>query len=89
MTETQTIEFEELHDRTSNGIHVRLLMRAVEPPEFRVDVNDFNKGESFSVPVRDGQRPMEVFTHPFVYAASRAVEASTQLAPVQEAMISD
>jgi hypothetical protein len=89
MAETQTIQFEELHDRTNDGIHVSLLMRAVEPPEFRVDVNDFKKSESFSVPVREGQRPMEVFTHPFAYVGTRAVEASIQPAMVQEAVYSD
>lgn len=89
MAETQTIEFEELHDRTNDGMRVSLLMRAVEPPEFRVDVDDFKRGENFSVPVMEGQRPMEVFTHPFAYAASRAVEATSQSVLQEAAVYSD
>jgi hypothetical protein len=33
-----------------------------------VAVNDEKTGETFSVEVPDGERPLHVFDHPFVYA---------------------
>jgi len=35
-----------------------------------VTVNDDRTGEAFSVEVEEGERPLEVFNHPYAYAAS-------------------
>jgi hypothetical protein len=63
----------ELDHRKVDGIDVRLLWnqsadRAV------VAVFDAKSGEAFEVPVRDGDRALDVFHHPFAYAAHRRVE---------------
>lgn len=57
----------ELHSRTADGILVRLLWCQDENRVF-VAVNDHKTGDAFSVEIPDGERPLEVFTHPFAYA---------------------
>jgi hypothetical protein len=59
----------ELDHRTSDGIDVRLLWRERDD-RVLVAVSDAKTGEEFTVEVRDGQRPLEVFRHPFAYAAA-------------------
>ena len=34
-----------------------------------IAVNDFKNGDMFSVEVPEGKRPLDVFHHPFAYAA--------------------
>jgi hypothetical protein len=34
-----------------------------------VAVTDAKTGEAFALPVRDGERALDVFHHPYVYAA--------------------
>jgi hypothetical protein len=58
----------ELHSRITDGLQVRLLWCQANGRLF-VAVNDFTTGEAFSVEVPKGKRPLEVFTHPFAYAA--------------------
>jgi hypothetical protein len=58
----------ELHSRTSDGIHVQLLWSAPEDRVF-VSVYDSKTSESFSVDVPAGARALDVFHHPFAYAA--------------------
>jgi hypothetical protein len=60
----------ELDSRTSDGIHVRLLWRPCDG-HVSVAVNDTKTGEAFELPVRHGQQPLEVFHHPYAYAAVR------------------
>jgi hypothetical protein len=62
----------ELDSRTSDGIHVRLLWH---PEESRVSVavEDAKTGEAFELAVNDGERPLDVFHHPYAYAARRPV----------------
>jgi hypothetical protein len=36
-----------------------------------VAVNDAKTEESFTIEVREGDRPMDVFQHPFAYAGRR------------------
>jgi hypothetical protein len=89
MAETQTLEFEELHAKTNDGINVRVLMRAVEPPEFIVEVNDIKEHKSFSgfsVEVRDTTRIMDVFRFPMRFEDIRVLEAPEQSASSQEAI---
>jgi hypothetical protein len=57
----------ELDSRTNNGIRVRLMWCETNGRVF-VAVNDDKTGESFSVDVPDGERPLRVFHHPYAYA---------------------
>ena len=61
----------ELDSRTSDGIHVRLLWH---PDDARVSVavHDTKTGDAFELPVPDGSRALDVFHHPYAYAAVRA-----------------
>jgi hypothetical protein len=67
MTTEALTSLRELHSRTTDGILVRLLWCQDDNRVF-VAVNDEKTGETFSVEVPDGERPLHVFDHPFVYA---------------------
>lgn len=58
----------ELDSRTSDGIHVRLLWHTDEE-RVSVAVEDTKTGELFEVPVTDPERALDVFHHPYAYAA--------------------
>lgn len=58
----------ELHSRTSDGIHVRLLWSEEDGRVF-VAVADAKTGDAFSVEVPEGERALQVFHHPYAYAA--------------------
>jgi hypothetical protein len=60
----------ELAHRRNDGLDVRLLW---EPGTDRVSVAlmDARTGDGFEVPVAPGERPLDVFHHPFAYAAVR------------------
>jgi hypothetical protein len=60
----------ELDARNSDGIHVRLLWHS-EDDHVSVAVNDTKTGETFELPVHDGQPALDVFQHPYAYAAMR------------------
>jgi hypothetical protein len=57
----------ELDSRTSDGIHVRLLWDSRDG-HVSVAVNDEKTGDHFELRVRDGQRALDVFHHPYAYA---------------------
>jgi hypothetical protein len=57
----------ELDGRISDGIHVRLLWDASDD-RVLVAVNDTKTGDAFELPVRDGDRALDVFHHPYAYA---------------------
>jgi hypothetical protein len=59
----------ELDSRISDGIHVRLLW---DPRDGRVSValEDTKTSDAFELPVRDGERALDVFHHPYAYAAA-------------------
>ena len=59
----------ELAERSGDGVSVRLLWRA-GTEEVVLEVNDEKLGTSFELEV-PGDRAMDAFRHPFVYAASR------------------
>jgi hypothetical protein len=61
----------ELDSRTSDGIHVRLLWHPAED-RVSVAVNDTRTSETFELPVRERDRALDVFRHPFAYAARLA-----------------
>lgn len=60
----------ELDSRSSDGIEVRLLWRENDG-QILVEVTDTRTGELFELPVRDGDRALDVFHHPYAYAARR------------------
>ena len=66
----------ELHSRSGDGIHVRLMWRAHDDNLF-VAVTDRKQGGEFCVEVRDHARALDVFHHPFAYAAHDRSVAST------------
>lgn len=69
-TATATPIIRELDHRVSDGIEVRLLWRPHDDVVL-VAVSDARSGESFAIEVRDGEKALEVFNHPYAYAASR------------------
>jgi hypothetical protein len=69
MTDT----FRELDRRVNDRIDVRLLWRARDHRVI-VAVADEKTGERFSIDVRDDERALDVFRHPFAYAAWHRVE---------------
>lgn len=60
----------ELDSRTSDGIRVRLLWHPRDG-HASVAVEDTKTGEAFELRVRDGDRALDVFHHPYAYAALR------------------
>jgi hypothetical protein len=68
MTATTATLVRELDSRVSDGIEVRLLWRERDD-RVLVAVRDERTGEAFSVEVADDQRALDVFHHPFAYAA--------------------
>ncbi len=66
-------EEEELANRASDGLEVSLLWSR-RTNRVSVAVADTRTGESFELTIRDGENALEVFHHPYAYAASRGVE---------------
>ena len=69
----------ELDHRVSDGIDVRLLWR-VHDDRLLVAVSDGRTGDAFSVEVRDSERALDVFHHPYAYAATRRTPVVAQAA---------
>jgi hypothetical protein len=66
---TQTTEaMRELDSRVNDGLHVQLLW-GQHDGRLAVSVTDMKTGVAFSVDVPDGARSLDVFHHPFAYAA--------------------
>ena len=63
----------ELDHRTADRIDVWLLWRERDDRVI-VTVSDQNTGEGFQIEVRDGERALDVFHHPYAYAASRGID---------------
>ncbi len=68
MTVEMLTSMRELNSRENHGIHVRLLWCQSDGRVF-VAVNDRRSGQAFSMEVREGQRPLEVFHHPYADAS--------------------
>jgi hypothetical protein len=68
MTTHSTHTLRELDQRVSDGIDVRLLWRP-EDDRALVAVSDAKTGESFTIEVGADQRALDVFHHPYAYAA--------------------
>jgi hypothetical protein len=69
----------ELDHRSIDGIDVWLLW---SEPDDRVVVvvDDAKTGERFEVEVRQGESAMDIFRHPFAYAAWRGIDTTLPLA---------
>ena len=65
----------ELHSRDNDGIHVRLLWSEREG-RLSVAVTDIRTAEAFCIEVRDGENALEVFNHPYAYAAWHGVDTA-------------
>jgi hypothetical protein len=63
------MEMRELDSRAGDGIRVCLLWSQSED-RVAVSVDDAKTGESFILEVRDRTRALDVFRHPFSYAAA-------------------
>ena len=64
----------ELDSRIGDGLHVRLWWDA-SSGRVSVSVLDTRSGDALSIEVEEGQRPLDVFHHPFAYAPREHVEA--------------
>ena len=58
----------ELDSRISDGLHVQPLWHPHDD-HLSVTVNDSKTGEAFELEVRPGHRALDVFHHPYAYAA--------------------
>jgi hypothetical protein len=66
---THTFEsLRELDSRTNDGIHVRLLWNQSDD-QVVVAIDDAKTGDSFVVSVQHDERALDVFHHPYAYAA--------------------
>jgi hypothetical protein len=61
---------QELDSRSSDGIQVRLLWYQGDE-RVSVAVEDLKTGDQFELIVRDGERALDVFHHPYAYAGLR------------------
>jgi hypothetical protein len=68
-----TTGLRELDHRTNNRVDVWLLWREHDD-QLVVAVAEGNTGDCFSIEIRDGERALDVFRHPYAYAAWRGVE---------------
>jgi hypothetical protein len=67
----------ELDHRTTNRIDVWLLWRERDD-RVVVAVLDENTGEGFRIEVRDGERALDVFHHPYAYAGQRGIDIRSE-----------
>jgi hypothetical protein len=63
----------ELDSRVNDGIEVRLLWRPWDTG-LHVTVVDTKQGGAFCLEVADRGRALDVFQHPYAYAAERGVD---------------
>jgi hypothetical protein len=73
MTHQIPTPIRELDSRSNDGIHVRLLWRK-DDGRLWVDVIDTKAGNAFSLDVHEDERPLDVFHHPYAYAAHHRIE---------------
>jgi hypothetical protein len=62
----------ELDSRESDSLHVRLLWDPIDE-RTTVIVLDRKTGDSFNIEIRPQERALDVFAHPFAYAACHGV----------------
>jgi hypothetical protein len=71
---TKMVCTRELDSRMNDGIEVRLLW-SEHDGRLRLAVLDTRTGDSFYVKVRDDERPVDVFHHPYAYAAHHDIDS--------------
>jgi hypothetical protein len=69
MTQPHTRITRELDSRTGDGIEVQLLWWCQTDGHVTVAITDTKTGEAFELPVGEGERALDVFHHPYAYAA--------------------
>jgi hypothetical protein len=67
----------ELDHRTHDRIDVWLLWRERDD-RLIVAVADERTGERFRIELRDGERALDVFHHPYAYAAWRGIDTRSE-----------
>jgi hypothetical protein len=67
---TTSASTRELDSRAGDGIRVRLLWHP-DDGHVSVTVEETTSGAIFDLPVVDGERALDVFHHPYAYAAIR------------------
>jgi hypothetical protein len=72
---------QELDHRVNDGIDVRLLW-SERDGRVLVAVEDSKTGEAFAIEVREGERAMDVFHHPYAYAAWHRVETTNTVSAI-------
>jgi hypothetical protein len=70
---------QELDSRRSDGVHVRLLWDQRDE-RVSVAVEDAKTGDQFELIVCEGERALDVFHHPYAYAAFRHEHAGGRFA---------
>ena len=76
MPESTPAATHELHSRVNDGIHVRLLWRS-DDQHLWVTVTDTKCREQFGIEVRDRGLALDMFHHPYAYAAHYGAETNT------------
>ena len=71
----------ELHSRTTDGLHVRLLW-GPDDGRVAVTVADTKSGSRFAFEVADRERALHAFRHPFSYAAWYGIDTSSSYGTV-------
>jgi len=66
----------ELDHRTNDRIDVWLLWREHDN-QVLVSVADEKTGDMFTIEVREDERPLDVFQHPYAYAAFHGIDVSS------------
>ncbi len=84
MTAQMLYTTRELHSRVTDGIQIRMLWNGRDG-RVTVTVADDKTGDAFVVEVLDGERAMDVFHHPYAYAAWHGIETSVPLPIVAQA----
>jgi hypothetical protein len=72
MTPDTLTSIRELDSRLTDGFQVRLLWCS-RTRRVWVSVLDTKARNAFSVEVREGDRPLDVFHHPYAYAGQRRI----------------
>ena len=73
---TESSETRELDHRATDGVEVALLWYpGTDVVSVRVD--DARAGESFELVLGEGDRPLDVFQHPYAYAALRGLDVGS------------
>ncbi len=75
----------ELHSRDANGLLVRLLWSRTDDHTI-VAVLDIATGVSFHIDVHVDESALDVFQHPYAYAALRGIATGAKRGPVAVAV---